>query len=376
MTLNLILDKCRAGERLSFQDGQILSQVTTDEEIAAVCATANQVRKERVGNRVLYATSLFLYPTNLCELNCQFCSFYAKPGWKKAWFHTPNDLLNQIKNNRPEHLTEIHLVGGLWRECTLDYYQELFTSVRSLYPHLHIKALTPVEYDFLAKLHGCSIEQVLMRMMDWGLGSLPGGGAEIFVESIRKQIAPGKINSEEFLHVHRVAHNLGLRSNLSMLFNHIESFDDILYHLIRTRELQDETGGLVTFIPLKFGVEDNALGRRVSRLRPKSLPLIYALCRLMLDNILHLKVLWNYVGIPEGLHLLDCGGDDFSSTNTAERVIRMAGGVSYRMDAAEMEYLLQEKGRSPYRTHSGYEVTSEGSTSINRHIATIDPDPC
>ncbi|MBS0623522.1 MAG: CofH family radical SAM protein [Verrucomicrobia bacterium] len=352
-SLQALANKCLSGERLSFEEGLSLLNCSQPEDIQAVCHLADMVRREKVGDVVHFASSLFLYPTNLCELNCQFCSFYAKPGWKKAWFLTPEQAEAKILQHGPENLTEIHIVGGLWRDCNLDYYQDLFGRIKRISPHLHIKALTPVEYDFLAKLHNISIEQVFLKMMEWGLGSLPGGGAEILVEDIRRKLAPGKISSDEFLAIHALAHRLGLHSNITMLFNHIESHEDILTHLCKVRDVQDQTGKFRTFIPLKFGQKDNALGKRIERLKAKSVPLVYAVSRLMLDNIRNLKVLWNYVGVEEGLELLDCGANDFSSTNTEEKVIAMAGGVSIKMDRTDMMHLIRSKQRIPYLTHSG-----------------------
>ncbi|NGX61369.1 MAG: Aminodeoxyfutalosine synthase [Chlamydiae bacterium] len=351
--LQEIADKVQRQERVTEEEGLRLFSCNTPEEQEAIRRLADHVRKRKNGDLVHFASSLFIYPTNLCELNCPFCSFYAKPGWEKAWYLTPAQVEEKIRKHAHMELTEIHIVGGLWRDCNLDYYEELFPRIHSVDPNLHIKALTAVEYDFLAKLHGISIEEVFQKMMSWGLGSLPGGGAEILVEEIRKKIAPGKITSDEYLAIHKIAHKLGLRSNVTMLFGHIESNADIVSHLCRVRELQDETGGFQTFIPLKFGEENNALGKRKNRLKGKSLPLVYAISRLMLDNISHLKVLWNYIGIETGLEMLKWGGNDLSSTNTEEKVIEMAGGVRVQMDRKKMEELICQAGRTPLLTHSG-----------------------
>lgn len=351
--LEKIADKIFHQQRLTEEEGLRLLESESPEEQEAIRQLADQVRAQRVGDTVHYANTLYAYPTNLCELNCPFCSFYAKPGWKKAWFSTPAQIEENIKKHLSKGLTEIHIVGGLWRDCNLDYYQDLFTRIKRLDPKLHIKALTPVEYDFLAKLHGISIEEVLKRMMSWGLGSLPGGGAEILVEEIRKKIAPGKISSDEYLAIHALAHRLGLRSNVTMLFNHIETIQDILTHLVKVRNLQDETGGFKSFIPLKFGEENNALGKRKKQLKPKSIPLIYAAARLFLDNIPNVKVLWNYVGVQEALEILRWGGNDLSSTNLEEKVITMAGGIQIKMDQQTMETLIKQAGRKPHLTHSG-----------------------
>ena len=218
--LESIAQKVLEEKRLTEEEGLALLNTKDPAEIAAIGKLADYVRQKKVGDVVHFASTLYTYPTNLCELNCQFCSFYAKPGWKKAWFSTPAQLEEKIAQHLPNGLTEIHIVGGLWRDCNLDYYQDLFTRIKRLDPQLHIKALTPVEYHFLAEMHGISVEEVLKKMMVWGLGSLPGGGAEILVEEVRKKIAPGKISSDTFLEIHALAHRLGLKSNITMLFGH------------------------------------------------------------------------------------------------------------------------------------------------------------
>lgn len=351
--LSLIADMVARGERISQEQGLTLLDTTNPEEIAAIGRLADALRKRGVGDVVHFASSLFIHPTNLCELNCQFCSFYAKPGWEKAWFLTPAQVEEKVARHLPKGLTEVHIVGGLWRDCNLDYYQELFSRIKALHPNLHIKALTPVEYHFLAELHGITVEEVFRRMMSWGLGSLPGGGAEILVEEVRKKIAPGKISSDTFLDIHALAHSLGLHSNITMLFGHVETNAHILEHLCRVRALQDRTGGFKAFIPLKFGQENNALGKRKKFLKEKNIPLLYAVSRLMLDNIPHLKVLWNYVGVKEALEILNWGGNDLSSTNDEEKVIAMAGSPPIIMDKATMEELIHSIGRIPRLTHSG-----------------------
>ncbi|MCH9609537.1 MAG: Aminodeoxyfutalosine synthase [Chlamydiales bacterium] len=352
LSLKAIAEKVQGGKRLSPKEGLYLLERTDPKEIEAVGILANSVRKERVGDVVTFANSYMFYPTNLCELNCQFCSFYAKPGWDKAWLTTPEQAEEKIRFYHEKGLNEVHIVGGLWRECNLDYYEDLFARIKGVNPKIHIKALTPVEYDFLAKLHNISIEEVFKRMISWGLGSLPGGGAEILVEEIREKLAPGKITSDEFMAIHKLAHSLDLRTNITMLFNHIEKNEDIITHLMTVRDLQDETGGFKTFVPLKFGEEDNALGKRKKRLNKKSIPLVYATSRLMLDNIPNLKILWNYLGVEEGLELLHYGGNDFSSTNLDERVILMAGGTRAQMDVDGMSRLIRSQGRVPRLTNS------------------------
>ncbi len=352
-SLENIAQKVYNKERLSFEEGLQLLKTTDPDELEYIRQLADHVRFQKVGDTVHFASCLFVYPTNLCELNCQFCSFYAKPGMEKAWFSTPAQIEEKIRKQLPRGLTEIHIVGGLWRDCNLPYYEELFTRIKSVDPKLHIKALTPVEYHFLAELHQISVEEVFKKMMSWGLGSLPGGGAEILVEEVRKKIAPGKISSDTFLEIHDLAHRLGLHSNITMLFGHIESDEHIMTHICKVRDQQDKTGGFRAFIPLKFGQENNALGKRKNRLSEKNVPLVYAVSRLMLDNIPHLKVLWNYIGLNEALEVLKWGGNDLSSTNTEEKVIQMAGSPPIIMDQHTMSELILKQGRIPRLTHSG-----------------------
>lgn len=349
--LEAIAEKVLASVRLSHEEGL---ELLLHEDEEAVRLLADFARKKKTGDIVYFATTLYIHPTNLCELSCPMCSYYAKPGWKTAWFLTPEQVEEKIRANIGKNLTEIHIVGGLWRECNLDYYKDVFQRIKAIDRTLHIKALTPVEYDFLAKQHGMTIEEVFDLMMSWGLGSLPGGGAEILVEEIRKKVAPGKITSDEYLNVHRIAHNKGLHSNITMLFGHIEEPHHIITHLEKVRSLQDETGGFRTFVPLKYHIENNALGKRKDRLKPKDIRRVYSVSRLMLDNIRNLKVLWNYVGIEEACAILHFGANDISSTQQEEKIITMAGGIQVKMTEELLFNLITKEGRKPKKIHSGH----------------------
>lgn len=351
--LKNMLPKVIARERLSSEEGLYLFTQAPLEELRLL---ANFKRHQLVGERVLYATTLYIHPTNLCELSCPMCSFYAKPGWKSAWFLSPEDIESTIRENIHLGLSEIHVVGGLWKEANLDYYRDVFTRIKKIDPSLHIKALTPVEYDYLANLHGLEVIEVLRLMKEWGLGSLPGGGAEILVEEIRKQVAPQKITSDRYLEIHQIAHGLGIRSNITMLYGHVENPKDIITHFTRVRELQDKTGGFRTFVPLKYHLENNALGKRLARIKPKSNARIYATARLMLDNVPGIKVLWNYLGIDEALEILDGGGNDLGSTALDEKIIKMAGGIDVKMTPSGMENLILSRSRIPHACHSGEDV--------------------
>ena len=242
-------------------------------------------RSYRVGNDVVYASTLYIYPTNLCELACPMCSFYAKPGQAKAWFLTPEMIEDKVREALPYDLSEVHIVGGLCKSCTAEYFFDVFQRIRALDPLLPIKALTAVEHAYLARLSGISLEESFKRLISWGLTSIPGGGAEILDDSIRPKIAPKKGSTAEFLEVHRVAHRLGIPSNVTMLFDHIETPEHIVTHLDVVRRFQDETGGFDTFVPLKYQPDHNALSKIVAATPRKDCRRVFAISRLMLDNI-------------------------------------------------------------------------------------------
>lgn len=336
-------------ERLSRQDGLYLLETAPGEKVRLL---ADYARQAAVGEVVYYTSTVFIHPTNLCELSCPLCSYYAKPGWKSAWFLSPEEIENQVKRHWLLGATEVHIVGGLWRECNLDYYGDVFRRIKAIDPALHLKALTAVEYDFLAKLHDISLEEVFSRMMSWGLDSLPGGGAEILVESVRRQIAPQKISSQRYLEIHRMAHRLGLPSNVTLLFGHLESNEDIVSHLCQVRELQDETKGFVTFVPLKFHEENNALGKLRKKLKPKEVDRLYAVSRLMLDNIPNLRVLWNYVGVQAAQQILRCGANDLGSTAFEEKISHLTTSPQKEMSEEGLINLIREIGRTPKELHA------------------------
>ena len=345
-----IAAKVYEGQRITPEEGIFLVQYPDSEPLIQL---ADWVRVQKAGESVHFASTLFIHPTNLCELSCSFCSFYAKPGWKSAWFQTPDQIMEQIKSCKDAGLNEVHIVGGLWRECNLDYYQELFTKIKAFDSKLHIKALTAVEYDYLARLHDISVEEVFIKMMGWGLGSLPGGGAEVLGEEIHKKLAPQKISGKAFLEVHKTAHRLGLPSNITMLYGSIEEWEDLVEHLDMVRTAQDETNGFLAFIPLKYHIENNALGKRTARHKPKDSRRVFALSRLMLDNIESVKVLWNYHGIDDSKELLNCGANDFASTALDEKIIVMAGGLQIKMDEKTIREIILSQNRIPIKVHSG-----------------------
>jgi aminodeoxyfutalosine synthase len=344
-----VTHKVLTQKRLSIDDGLSLFRTPHQSFLQQL---ADFDRHRRVSDTVFYASTLHIYPTNLCELSCPICSFFAKPGQAKAWFLSPIMIEEKVATALPHGITEVHIVSGLWKECSLDYYQEVFHRIRTISPTLHIKALTPVEYEFLARMHGLSIREVLQKMISWGLSSLPGGGAEILDDAIRQKICPGKTSSTQYLEVHKTAHTLGIPSNVTMLFGHIEDEHHILHHLDKIRQLQDMTHGFHTFVPLKYHRENNAFGKLPPRLPPKDIQQIYAISRLMLDNIHNIKVLWNFIGLTTAQELLSWGGNDLGSVTHGEQVAIMAGGTKVPMTDAILEEVIRKAGRTPKKVHS------------------------
>lgn len=346
-----IAEKVLLDQRITPEQGLELFRYP-DEEPLRLLADA---RRQRIaGDMVYYASTVYIHPTNLCELSCPMCSYYAKPGWSSAWFHTPQEAFAKVLPYIRNGAREIHVVGGLWKETDLSYYEELFSLLKKEDSQLHIKAMTPVEYDFLARLHGIDVKQVLEKMIGFGLGSLPGGGAEILNEEVRRAIAPQKIDSNRFLEVHSIAHSLQIPTNITMLYGHIEEDHHIVEHLEKVRLQQDQSQGFHTFIPLKYHTENNALGKRKKRLKPKNAFRVYALSRLMLDNIPNIKVLWNYIGPEAAKKALYWGVNDLGSTAFEERIIKMAGAPEIVMHAEQLEAIAADALRPCKQITSGY----------------------
>lgn len=345
-----------AGKRLSEEHLLRLLLIEDPADVQAIHAFADLIREQKVGNTVYYSSTLYLYPTNICHFNCTFCSYYAKPGDPKGWFFTPDELIAQIHQTK-QPITEVHIVAGCYPDCDLSYYQELLSKIRANFPDLHIKALSAVEYAYLANLHQTPVQNIFLALKDAGLDSIPGGGAEILVDEVRRYLAPNRLSSEEYLNIHRTAHQLGIPSNTTILCYHRETPADIVTHMSKIRDLQGETSGFKNFILLKFADQNNALGNRIRKQSLRAhhiLPAtIIAAARLFLDNFYHIKALWNYLGIDEALRCLSSGANDLSSTHIGERVFQMASsGETIKMDQAGMESLILKQGRIPCLTNS------------------------
>ncbi|MCH2117341.1 MAG: aminofutalosine synthase MqnE [Pirellulales bacterium] len=359
-TLQPIRDKVEAGERLTMEDGLLLEQPTVP--LPELGELANIVRERKNGNAAYYNINTHLNPTNVCVYRCVFCAFRSDLRDPKGYVMSDEQILERGAEATKNGCTEMHIVGGLHHQKNYDWYVNLIRMLHEAYPQLHLKAWTPVEIDWFCRLAKKSVREVLEDMIDAGLGSLPGGGAEIFHPEIRNQICEHKADSRCWFEVHRTAHELGLRSNCTMLYGHIEKPYHRIDHLIRLRELQDETGGLQTFIPLAFHPENTGLAHI-----PKASSLVdlrvMAISRLMLDNIPHIKAYWIMLGIGTAQIALSYGADDIDGTVRHELIYHDAGATTPEvLSDVAIRRLITEAGRDPIERDTLYRQIERDET--------------
>ncbi len=355
--LAVIRAKLDAGERLSFEDGVKLF-LTPD--LSALGALANRERERRWGDITFFNRNVHVNATNVCEATCIFCSFSRlKTGDAAAYTMSLDEAVGRVRALRGELITEVHIVNGLNPDLPWDYYLDLLRGIKAERPDLHIKAFTAVEIHYFAVKYEMTYHRVLRELIDAGLGSLPGGGAEIFHPRARKKLCDDKVDADGWLEIHRVAHELGLRSNCTMLFGSIETVEERVDHMLRLRALQDETGGFQTFIPLRFHHENN----RLERLRePTAFDSLrtYAVSRLLLDNIDHIKAYWVMLGVELAQLTLGWGVDDIDGTVREERIYHMAGArTPQTLGRADLVQLIRAAGRVPVERDTLYHVVAE-----------------
>jgi len=355
-----IREKVRAGEPLSFDDGITLFR---HPNLLDVGALANEVRERLHGDRTYFNRNLHINATNVCVASCMFCSFARlKPGDKGAYTMSHDEAWGKLRArvDAGDPLTEVHIVNGLHDGLPFEYYEELLRGLKRIKSGIHLKAFTAVELFFFHKHFGMPLRTVLERLRAAGMDSLPGGGAEIFAPKVRKKICDDKCTGDEWLEVHRQAHQLGMRSNCTMLYGHIEGDEDRVDHLLRLRALQDETGGFQTFIPLAFHPDNNALMKLPAPTGVEDLRL-YAVSRLMLHNIPHIKAYWIMLGVKTAQTALWFGADDLDGTVQEEKIYHMAGAETPQaMTPAEIVRLIRNAGREPVERDTLYNVVAEG----------------
>jgi len=354
--LGPIRDKVLAGERLS--DAEALRLFETA-DLAAVGALANHVREKRHGDLTFYNRNVHLNPTNVCVATCKFCSF-ARADDKTAsegYTMSLEEAVQKVVSKRPLGITEVHIVSGLHPDLPFDYYTELLSRIRKAWPELAIKCFTAIEIHFFAEKFGKSYEQVLRELRAAGMDTMPGGGAEIFAPRVRRKICDDKASADQWIEIHRTAHRLGMKTNSTMLYGHIERLDERVDHMRRLRELQDETHGFQVFIPLAFHPEHNMIGKAFPKPTGYDALRTLAVARLYLDNFDHVKAYWVSLGERLAQTSLAFGVDDVDGTVLEERIYHMAGASTPQaLSERTLHELIRAAGRIPAERDSLYRV--------------------
>jgi len=349
-----IADKLDARERLSLEDGVRLFETP---DLHALGWLANREREHRHGALTYYNFNLRLEATNVCVATCLFCSFSRlKPGDPDSYLMSLEQVFDKLRQRAGQPLTEIHVVNGLHPDLPFSYYLDLLRGLKAIRPGIHLKCFTAVEIAFFAETYGMTDEAVLRALMEAGLDSLPGGGAEIFAERVRRKICHDKADADRYLSIHRIAHGLGLRSNVTMLYGHIETMEERVDHMMRARALQDETGGFQAFIPLAFHPDNNQM-RKLPAPPASDTLRVHAVARLMLDNFPHIKAFWIATGVEVAQMALWYGADDLDGTVQEEKIYHMAGSRTPEiLTTARIRQLIRVAGRLPVERDTLYNV--------------------
>src|SRR3954468_17516526 len=351
-----IAEKLDAAVRLDFDDGVRLFDAP---DLLAVGWLANRERERHHAPRTHHNYNIRLEATNVCVASCLFCSFARlKPGDDGAYTHTLDDVWAKLQARSHQPLTEVHVVNGLHPALPFSYYTELLRGFKRIRPGIHLKCFTAVEIAFFADLYGMTDEQVLRDLQAAGLDSLPGGGAEVFAERVRRKICHDKCGADRYLAIHKIAHSLGMRTNVTMLYGHIETKEERVDHMLRARALQDETGGFQAFIPLAFHPHNNQMRKLPAPSATETLR-VHAVSRLMLDNIAHVKAFWIATGVEVAQVSLWFGVDDLDGTVQEEKIYHMAGArTPEAMTTTAIRRLIRAAGRDPIERDTLYNVVT------------------
>jgi aminodeoxyfutalosine synthase len=370
--LGVVADKLDARERLSFDEGVALFECP---DLHAVGWLANRERERRHGAKTYYNFNLRLEATNVCEASCLFCSFARlKSGDPQAYTLSVEQVLDKLRARADQPLTEVHVVNGLHPGLPFTYYTDLLRGLKAIRPGIHLKCFTAVEIAFFADHYGMTDEHVLRELMGAGLDSLPGGGAEIFAARVRRKIAHDKADADRYLAIHRLAHGLGLRTNVTMLYGHIETFAERVDHLLRIRALQDDTGGFQAFIPLAFHPDNNQMRKLPAPTATDTLR-VHAVARLLLDNVAHIKAFWIATGIDVAQIAQWYGANDMDGTVQEERIYHMAGSrTPEALSTSDIRRLILAAGREPLERDTLYRVIAvagSGADSVENQSVTL-----
>ena len=351
-----VADRVDAGERLSREDGLLLESST---DIIAVGALADRVRRRLHGRRAHFIRNQHLNYSNICVNSCRFCAFSRREGQEGAYRMTLEEVREKIEGRRENRISEVHIVGGLDPELPWSYYVDLLGLIKELRPEAHIQAFTCVEIAHFAEKFGKPVEDVLRELREAGLGSIPGGGAEVFSGRIRAELCATKLSPEGWLEIAKTAHRLGIRTNATMLYGHVETAEERIDHLIALRSAQDETGGFLTFIPLAFHSENTEIPGLPPTTGLADLRAI-AVARLMLDNFPHIKSFWIMVGTKIAQLALLFGADDIDGTVVEEKITHMAGArTATSLTVNELLGLIRGAGLEPVERDTVYNIVRE-----------------
>lgn len=357
--LKSIAQKVKNSERITFDEGVLLYEKG---ELGYLGTLANYIREKKNGDYTYFNRNFHIEPTNLCVYDCKFCS-YSRLIKQRAegWEFTMDEMFDMVKKYDGKHVTEVHIVGGVLPQYDFKFYTELFSKIKAHRPELHVKALTPVEYHYIFKKAKISYAEGMRLMKEAGLESMPGGGAEIFHPDIRNQIAADKCTAEQWLEIHEEWHKLGMKSNATMLYGHIESFWHRIHHLEELRQLQDRTGGFQAFIPLKFRNKDNQMSD-VAEVSVVEDLRNYAVSRIYLDNFDHIKSYWAMIGRVTSQLSLAFGVDDIDGTiDDTTKIYSMAGSEEQHpaMSTEELVELIKHVNRHPIERDTLYNTVTD-----------------
>ncbi|MCB0714786.1 MAG: aminofutalosine synthase MqnE [Chitinophagaceae bacterium] len=363
--LKAIAQKVQEGKRITDEEGLFLFEHAS---LGFVGSLANEIRQKKNGDKVFFNRNFHIEPTNVCVFSCQFCAYsklYAKR--EEGWELSIDQMLHIVKKYDNQPITEVHIVGGVHPKMNLQFFADLLKAIKTHRPALHIKAFTAVEYDYMFRKAKVSVEAGLKFLIEAGLNSIPGGGAEIFDEEIRQKICDDKVDAKGWLEIHETAHRLGVPSNATMLFGHIENYRHRIDHMRRLRELQDRTHGFNTFIPLKFRNKDNDMSHIPESSITEDLK-TYAIARIYLDNFPHLKAYWPMLGRQNAQLSLSFGVDDIDGTiDDTTKIYSMAGAEEQTpsMTTDEIVTLIQQAKRIPVERDTLYnEIKNYATTPL------------
>ncbi len=359
--LRNIAKKVQQQQRITDEEGILLFEKGS---LAFVGALANFIRERLHGDTTYFNRNFHIEPTNVCVFSCKFCSYSRLYAHKEdGWELSIDQMLDIVKSYDGKPITEVHIVGGVHPKMNMEYFIELMQKIKKHRPSLHVKAFTAVELDYMFRKAKLTVEEGMKRLHDAGLDSLPGGGAEIFAPAVRQQIAADKVDAAGWLKIHETAHNLGMHSNATMLYGHIEKYEDRIDHMKRLRDLQDKTGGFNTFIPLKFRNRDNDMSHVPESTITEDMRL-YAIARIYLDNFPHLKAYWPMLGRENAQLSLSFGVNDIDGTiDDSTKIYSMAGSEEQtpKMSTQQLVTLIKQVKRKPVERDTLYNVVKDYS---------------